>query len=96
MSIPPEGSTGFATTRFLRAAGPKEAGDEALSLVSTAAQSEPAFSQSPKPILQVHAVFPVSPLKRSRPNSGYTFVGPDSDLEDALDLELKAGSGWLL
>ena len=96
MAIPPEGCSGFATTRFVRAASQEEAEREALRLVSAAAQAEPAFASSPGPDLRVHSVYQVSPLKRSRPNSGYTFVGQDSSIEDALDLEIKAGSGWLL
>ena len=96
MSIPPDGCSGFATTRFVRAENAEQAGKEALSLVSAAVRSEPAFSNSPGPELRIHAVFHVSPLKRSRPNSGYTFIGQDATIEDALDLEIKAGSGWLL
>ena len=96
MSIPPDGTPGFATTRFVRASDPQDAARQALALVEAAVDSEPAFATSPKPELQAHAVFPVSPLKRSRPNSGYTFIGEDATLEDALDLEIKAGSGWIL
>ena len=96
MSIPPDGTPGFATTRFVRASDPQDAARQALALVEAAVDSEPAFATSPKPELQAHAVFHVSPLKRSRPNSGYTFIGEDATLEDALDLEIKAGSGWIL
>ena len=96
MSIPPEGTPGFATTRFVRAANPQDAAQQALSLVQAAVDAEPAFVSSPKPDLRAHAVFPVSPLKRSRPNSGYSFIGENATLEDALDLEIKAGAGWIL
>ena len=97
MDIPPEGSTGFATTRFVRTTSAEDAARQALSLVAESVRVEPAFNLSPSPSLSVYAVIPVrSPLKRSRPNNGYTFVGSDAELADALDIERKAGAGWLL
>lgn len=97
MDIPPEGCAGFATTRFVRATSAEGAARQALSLVAESVRLEPAFNSSPFPSLSVHAVIPVrSPFKRARPNSGYTFVGSDTELTDALDIESKAGAGWLL
>ena len=69
MNIPPEGSTGFATTRFVRAESENEAATKALSLVASSVASEPAFSTSPCPTLAVDTVVRVrSPFKLSRPN----------------------------
>ena len=97
MDIPPEGCIGFATTRFVRTTSAEEAARRALSLVAESVRIEPVFNSSPPPSLSVHVVIPVrSPLKRSRPNSGYTFVASDAELTDALDIERKAGAGWFL
>ena len=97
MNIPPEGSGGFATTRFVRAATEIEATTQALALVAESAAAEPAFSSSPPPVLAVDLVVRVrGPLKLSRPNKGYTFFGADAELDDALHIERQAGSGWLL
>ena len=97
MNIPPDGSTGFATTRFVRAASENEAATKALALVAESVASEPAFSSSPPPTLAVDRVVRVrSPLKLSRPNKGYTFVGTDAELEDALHIERQVGTGWFL
>lgn len=97
MNIPPEGSSGFATTRFVRAASERDAAAQAIALVAASVASEPTFSTSPSPILSVDRVVLVrSPFKLSRPNEGYTFVGPDADMEDALHLERQAGDGWFL
>jgi hypothetical protein len=96
MLIPSEGATGFATTRFVRASSELEAAETAGSMVASAVAADPLFAASPPPTLLIDRVVRVrSPLKRSRPNSGYTFVGAGATIEDALDLERKAGSGWL-
>jgi len=97
MDIPPEGSSGFATTRFVRAASEAEATTKALALVAESVASEPAFSTSPSPTLAIDRVVRVrSPFKLSRPNKGYTFVGADAELEDALHIERQVGTGWFL
>lgn len=97
MSIPPEGSSGFATTRFVRATYEAEAASKATAIVADAVAAEPAFSSSPPPTLAVDQVVRVrSPFKLSRPNNGYTFVGADAELEDALHIEWQAGAGWFL
>ena len=96
MNIPP-GYSGFATTRFVRAASEAEAADKAIALVADLVSSEPAFSTSPTPTLAVDRVVLVrSPFKLSRPNKGYTFVGSDAELEDALHIEHQVGTGWFL
>ena len=97
MSIPPDGFNGFATTRFVRATSEAEAADQALALVAEAVSSEPAFSGSPFPTLAVDRVVRVrSPLKLSRPNKGYTFIGADAELDDALRIERQIGTDWFL
>jgi hypothetical protein len=97
MDIPPEGYSGFATTRFVRSRSEGEAAERAVALVKAAVGAEPAFSKSAPPALAVYSVHRVwSPLKLSRPNSGYTFVGPDAELEDALQIERQVGAGWFL
>lgn len=97
MDIPQEGYSGFATTRFVRAASEAEAIERALALVAAAIASEPAFSTSPPPTLAIDRVVRVrSPFKLSRPNSGYCFVGSDAELEDALHIERQVGTGWFL
>jgi hypothetical protein len=81
MDIPPDGYSGFATTRFVRASSEAEAMERALALVATTVASEPAFSTSPPPTLAIDRVVRVrSPLKLSRPNKGYCFVGSDAEL----------------
>jgi hypothetical protein len=95
MSIQPESYTGFATTRFVRAESEKEATTIALNLVTETVAAEQAFVSSPKPTLAVDLVAQVrSPFKRSRPNSGYSFIGKDATLDDVLHLERRAGAGW--
>lgn len=97
MKIPPEGSSGFATTRFVRGASEAEATANALALVANSVASEPAFSASPPPTLAVDQVVKVrSPFKLSRPNKGYTFVGVGAELEDALRIERQVGTRWFL
>lgn len=97
MNIPPEGSSGFATTRFVRAASVDEAAAKALALVAESVASEPALSASPPPTLAVDQIVRVrSPFKLSRPNKGYTFVGAGAELEDALHIERQVGTGWFL
>lgn len=97
MNIPPDGYSGFATTRFVRAASETEAAATALTLVAASVASEPEFSASPPAALAVGQVVCVrSPFKLSRPNEGYTFVGIDAELEDALHIERQAGAGWFL
>jgi hypothetical protein len=97
MNIPPEGCVGFATTRFVRANSESEAAEIALQLVSETVAAEEAFASSPKPALAVDMVARVrSPFKRSRPNSGYSFIGRDATPEDALHIERQAGAGWWL
>jgi hypothetical protein len=93
----PDGYSGFATTRFVRAASEAEAIDMALALVATEVASEPAFSTSPAPTLAIDRVARVwSPFKLSRPNKGYCFVGADAELQDALHIERQVGTGWFL
>jgi hypothetical protein len=95
MSIPPWGSSGFATTRFVRAPSPEDAAQKALALVAASVAAEPAFASSPVPALAIDTVARVlSPFKLSRPNEGYTFVGKDAELEDALHIERQVGTGW--
>jgi len=95
ISIPPDGITGFATTRFVHAPTAERAAQEAIRLVADAAASEPAFQSSPSPALSVDLVTRVwSPFKRSEPNSGYSFFGPDEGPDSILDIERAAGSGW--
>lgn len=97
MDIPPEGSIGFATTRFVRATSENDAAAKALVLVAESVASEQAFAASPAPTLAVDRVIRVrSPFKLSRPNKGYTFVGADAELEDALHIERQVGTGWFL
>ena len=97
MDVPPEGSSGFATTRFVRAASEAAAKTKALALVAESVASEPAFLTSPPPALAVNLVSRVrSPFKLSRPNNGYTFIGVGAELEDALHIERQAGEGWFL
>jgi hypothetical protein len=97
MDIPPEGCTGFATTRFVHAVSADEASKIALALVAASVSDEPAFASSPKPDLGVDRVFRVwSPLKLSRPNSGYSFIGIGADLDDILSIERQAGAGWFM
>ena len=97
MNIPPEGCSGFATTRFVRAYDEADATRTALDMVRGAVALEPAFATSPPPELAIDQVVRVwSPFKLSRPNQGYTFVGADADLEDALDIERQVGAGWFL
>ncbi len=97
MDIPPEGYSGFATTRFVRAATEAEATIKALACVAESVASEPAFSNSPPPTLAIDRVARVrSPFKLSRPNQGYTFVGAEAELEDALHIERQVGTGWFL
>ena len=95
MSIPPDGVSGFATTRFVKAESAALAADEALRLVAATAAEEPSFRSSPVPALTVDLVTRVwSPFKPSRPNSGYSFFGPDEGPESILDIERAAGAGW--
>ena len=95
MSIPPEGANGFFTTRFVHASSPEAAQEDALRLVREAVATEGAFAASPPPTLSVQLVTRVwSPLKRSEPNSGYSFFGPDGGREEALEIERAAGGGW--
>lgn len=95
MSIPPEGVAGFATTRFVVAPSSSLAAEEALRLVAATAAAEPAFQSSPAPTLTVDVVTRVwSPFKPSRPNSGYSFFGPDDGPDSILDVERAAGAGW--
>jgi hypothetical protein len=97
MDIPPEGSEGFATTRFVRAASEIEAATKALALVAEAVALEPAFATSPTPTLAVDRVVRVrNPFKLSRPNKGYTFFSEGAELEDALSIERQVGAGWFL
>src|SRR5688572_222857 len=95
MVIPPENTSGFFTTRFVHASSPQIAQTDALRLVREAVVSEPAFASSPEPTLSVAIVTRVwSPMKRSKPNSGYSFFGPDGGQDDARQIELAAGAGW--
>ena len=95
MEIPPDGTSGFFTTRFVHSSSPEAAQKEALRLVREAVTTEPAFAASPAPALSVELINRVwSPLKRSEPNSGYSFFGPDGGREDALEIERSAGGGW--
>ena len=69
----------------------------AVALVAESVASEPAFSASPFPTLAVDRIVRVrSPFKLSRPNSGYTLVGADAELDDALHIERQVGTGWFL
>ena len=95
MRIPPDGITGFATTRFVHAATASVATQEALVAVAASVAAEPAFSSSPPPILSVDLVARVwSPFKSSQPNSGYSFFSPERGPESILDIERAAGAGW--
>ena len=95
MSIPPEGTEGFATTRFVEAASPTEAANIALELVRESAAAEEAFRSSPAPQLTVDLVTRVwSPLRAPKPNGGYSFWASAEDREEALEIERKAGAGW--
>ena len=95
MSIPPDGIAGFATTRFVHAPTAALAADEALRVVAETAAAEPAFQSSPQPALSVDVATRVwSPLRRSMPNSGYSFFGPEDGPDSILDIERAAGSGW--
>ena len=95
LSVPPDDIAGFATTRFVHASTAAAASQEALRLVAAAAASEPAFQSSPQPALSVDLVTRVwSPFKRSEPNSGYSFFGPEDGPDSVLDIERAAGSGW--
>ena len=97
MNIPPDGASGFATTRFVRAASEAEAADRALAWVAQSVASELAFPTSPAPMLAMDQVTRVrSPFKLSRPNKGFTFIGVDAELEDALQIERQVGAGWFL
>lgn len=95
MSIPPDGLTGFATTRFVHAPTAALAAQEALEAVAATVAAEPAFQSSTAPTLSVDLVTRVwSPFKRSEPNSGYSFFGPDDGPDSILDIERAAGAGW--
>ena len=95
MNIPPDGFTGFATTRFVRASSAALAAQEALRLVKATAAAEPAFRPSAQPVLVVDVVTRVwSPFKSSRPDAGYSFFGPEDGPDSVLDIERAAGSGW--
>jgi len=95
MIVPPDGLSGFATTRFVRAVSEAEATTKALALVAESVALEPTFSNSPPPTLAVDLVSRVrSPFKLPRPNNGYTFIGVGAELEDALHIERQAGAGW--
>lgn len=97
MEIAPDGAVGFATTRFIRAPSPDEAARLAVAQVSDSVASGPAFLSSPAPVHGIGLIARVwSPLKRSQPNSGYSFAGSDADFEDILDIERRAGAGWFL
>ena len=97
MAISPDGYKGFATTRFVRANSPEEAATTALARVAQSVASEPAFASSPKPVLGIDQVARVwSPFKLSRPNEGFSFIGDDAELEDALHIERQVGAGWFL
>ena len=95
MSIPPDGTQGFASTRFVHAASSSEASQEALRLVAESVASEPAFVTSPAPTLAIDCVTRVwSPLRASKPNGGYSFWACEDDREEALEIERAAGAGW--
>jgi len=95
MHIPPDGCIGFATTRFVRSDSEKEAAEKALVIVAEAVAKEPLFAGSPRPELAVNTIVRVrSPFKLSKPNEGYTFIGSDASLEEALSIERQAGAGW--
>jgi hypothetical protein len=97
MDVQPSGCTGFATTRFVRAASEREAADIALQIVAESVAAEEMFASSPKPTLGIDLVVRIrSPFKLSRPNRGYTLIGRDATLDDVLRLERQAGSGWWL
>ena len=92
-----EAACAFATTRFVRAATEAEAQREALGLVERLWATDPLFAASPKPRLSVAFAARVrSPLKRSRPNGGHSFVSSPAALSEAVELEREASGGWLL
>jgi len=80
----------FATTRFVRATTEAEARRVALAQVEETWVTEPSSSASPKPRLSVaFSARVVSPLKRSRPNGGYSFVTSPADLPTAVEMEVS-------
>ena len=92
-----EPARAFATTRFVRASTEEEASALALASVKRTWEAEPEFKNSPRPELAVAFIARVrSPLKRSRPNAGHSFVHDTADLPEAIEIEKAASSGWLL